>query len=220
MAMKGKDGDKNHLSPNDHCVIAGKDGRVSPALSWRPSSARSSRVGDEEEPKDLFRQYVQRSWDEQLHREKEAQKKLDKNNGKAVAHLVDGELKFEEDEEESKKTRDPALQEGNILPDELGDEFPSELYGKPLEEIDKYIKDKVIVHLWVKFGFTCCVCFHLQQVGKKLINLGIYFEELHCGHTINVQVGRGWVAHTFCVLSDFFFFEKGGGRVKGKYNIV
>lgn len=176
--MKGKDGDKNHLSPNDHCVIAGKDGRVSPALSWRPSSARSSRVGDEEEPKDLFRQYVQRSWDEQLHREKEAQKKLDKNNGKAVAHLVDGELKFEEDEEESKKTRDPALQEGNILPDELGDEFPSELYGKPLEEIDKYIKDKVIVHLWVKFGFTCCVCFHLQQVGKKkIINLGIYFEE-------------------------------------------
>ncbi|XP_065944600.1 sodium channel protein 1 brain isoform X9 [Magallana gigas] len=163
MAMKGKDGDKNHLSPNDHCVIAGKDGRVSPALSWRPSSARSSRVGDEEEPKDLFRQYVQRSWDEQLHREKEAQKKLDKNNGKAVAHLVDGELKFEEDEEESKKTRDPALQEGNILPDELGDEFPSELYGKPLEEIDKYIKDKTFVAIAPRFSNKYIHRFHATK---------------------------------------------------------
>lgn len=144
MAMKGKDGDKNHLSPFDQSETPRKDGRVSPALSWRPSSARSSRM---EEDDTMFRLYDRRSWDSQVQKERDAQRKLDKNNGKAVAHLVDGELKFEEDEEESKKTRDPALQEGNILPDELGDVFQNEYFGKPLEEIDKYIKDKVNVHL-------------------------------------------------------------------------
>lgn len=205
--MKGKDGDKNHLSPNDHCNIVAKDGRISPALSWRPSSARSSRMGDEEESKALFRQYVKKSWDDQLHREREAQKKLDKNNGKAVAHLVDGELKFEEDEEESKKTRDPALQEGNILPDELGDEFPNELFGKPLEEIDKYIKDKVNVQLWVNFGFMWCVCFHLQQVGEKLISS---VTTRKCWHTINGGGGGTY----FWFLWGFF---SGGGH---KYNII
>ncbi|XP_056021116.1 sodium channel protein 1 brain-like isoform X8 [Ostrea edulis] len=149
MAMKGKDGDKNHLSPHDQ---NGKDGRVSPTPSWRPASALSSRTEDEEEPPlPQFRPYDKKSWDNQIQKDRDAQRKLDKNNGKAVAHLVDGELKFEDDEEEARKTRDPTLQEGNILPDELSEVFKEELYGKPLEEIDKYIKDKTFVAIAPRF---------------------------------------------------------------------
>ncbi|XP_062583302.1 sodium channel protein 1 brain-like isoform X2 [Saccostrea cucullata] len=151
MEMKGKDGDKNHLSPFDQNGTQGKDGRISP--SWRPSSAKSSRVGDEEEDTGpRFRLYDKRSWEDQVQKEKDAQRKLDKNNGKAVAHLVDGELKFEDDEEEAKKTRDPTLQEGNILPDELSEVFTVDYYGKPLEEIDKYIKDKTFVAIAPRFS--------------------------------------------------------------------
>lgn len=163
--MKGKDGDKNHLSPHDQ---NGKDGRVSPTPSWRPASALSSRTEDEEEPPlPQFRPYDKKSWDNQIQKDRDAQRKLDKNNGKAVAHLVDGELKFEDDEEEARKTRDPTLQEGNILPDELSEVFKEELYGKPLEEIDKYIKDKVNFQISVPLGYLgevlTCQVMHRKQ---------------------------------------------------------
>nr|KAG5703740.1 hypothetical protein BaRGS_023029 [Batillaria attramentaria] len=61
------------------------------------------------------------------------------------AHLVDGELIFgakEDDEAEKPPEVNPDLREGNILTDNYGI-FPTNLCGKPLEEIDKGIRDKV-----------------------------------------------------------------------------
>lgn len=97
----------------------------------------------EERPIDRIKLYTEESWKIQVENEIAAQRKFEKTGGVAEAHLVDGELKFDDDEEEAKRDRDPKLVEGNALPDELSDVFKSDLYGKPLEEIDKYIKDKV-----------------------------------------------------------------------------
>jgi len=142
--MKEND-DKNHLSPSDNNVAASKGGDTASRASSRPSSARST-TSSEYPFKVRFRLYTENSWKNQLKKEEDARIKEEKNDGKAEAHLVDGELQFEDDEEEARKERDPKLMEGNVLPDEYGDIFRSDYYGKPLEEIDKYIKDKVIIN--------------------------------------------------------------------------
>ena len=135
--MKEDDEKKNHLAPFD--VKNGNapfEDRVSPT---------PSRLDDEDLPiGKRIRLYTKESWDTQVRKEQEHQRKLDKNDGKAIAHLVDGELKFEDDEEEAKIDRDPTLAEGNVLPDELSDVFRSDYFGRPVEEIDRFIKDKVI----------------------------------------------------------------------------
>ena len=57
--------------------------------------------------------------------------------------LVDGQLKFgEQDNEEEKIERDPDLVEGKGIPERLG-ELPPELLGKAIEEIDPHLQDKV-----------------------------------------------------------------------------
>ncbi|KAK7115725.1 hypothetical protein V1264_001544 [Littorina saxatilis] len=68
------------------------------------------------------------------------------------AHLVDGELIFGAEEEDTDKPppRNPDLREGNVLRDEYGI-FPTDYYGKPLEEIDKGIRDKTFVVIGKKF---------------------------------------------------------------------
>lgn len=102
-----------------------------------------------EEPKEDVRSklnlYTEESFKHQVENELAAQRKFEKTGGVAEAHLVDGELKFDDDEEEAKRDRDPALVEGNVLPLEYEDAYKSEYAGKPLEEIDRYIKDKVCV---------------------------------------------------------------------------
>ncbi len=61
--------------------------------------------------------------------------------------LVDGELKFGDgtDEDEEAQGRDPSLVEGGYLTQDLADEIPNELLGKPLDEIDPNLHDKVRV---------------------------------------------------------------------------
>ena len=105
----------------------------------------------EERPIDRIKLYTEESWKIQVENEIAAQRKFEKTGGVAEAHLVDGELKFDDDEEEAKRDRDPKLVEGNVLPDELSDIFKSDLYGKPLEEIDKYIKDKTFIAIAPRF---------------------------------------------------------------------
>ena len=72
---------------------------------------------------------------------------LERKNRVNEGRLVDGELKWDEEEEEV-PTRDLALVEGNNLSDDLDAAFPPELVGKPIDEIDPYLIDKVSVLLF------------------------------------------------------------------------
>ena len=106
---------------------------------------------DHEEEEELFRRFDRQSYQKLLLRDEiERQKALDAKNKPREGRLVDGELIFgdEDDKEEDTRDRDSRLVEGNTLPTIIADEFPKELYGKPIEEIDPYLKDKV------SFAFT------------------------------------------------------------------
>ncbi|VDI64608.1 Hypothetical predicted protein [Mytilus galloprovincialis] len=105
----------------------------------------------DERPESRIKEYTPESWKQQVEQAAAAQKKFEKTGGVAEAHLVDGELKFDDDEEEAKKDRDPNLVEGNLLPVEYSDVFDNKLLGKPLEEIDKYIKDKTFIAVAPRF---------------------------------------------------------------------
>lgn len=98
----------------------------------------------EEEELLVFTKYSRESWDEQVanaHRLKVKEEENKRNQGEA--HLVDGELHFDSEEHHGpQKTRNPNLVEGNTLKEDTEPEFPKELYGKPIEEIDKLIKDR------------------------------------------------------------------------------
>ena len=76
------------------------------------------------------------------------------------AHLVDGELIFGGEQEEGEKPppKNPDLREGNVLRDEYG-VCPPAYFGKPLEEIDKGIRDKVgVVRVYVVVLVRHCLC--------------------------------------------------------------
>lgn len=104
----------------------------------------SSESEDEDEPSP-FRLFTQTSYTELLAREDERKRvEKEKKDSPQEGRLVDGELKFgDDDDDEPPPERDQALIEGNTLPVSLDGTFPQELFGKPLEEIDKYLKDKV-----------------------------------------------------------------------------
>lgn len=99
---------------------------------------------DEEEELLVFTRYTEESWNEQIaneHRIKVKEEENRRNQGEA--HLVDGELHFDSEEHHGpQKTRNPNLVEGNTLKEDTEPEFPKELYGKPIEEIDKLIKER------------------------------------------------------------------------------
>jgi hypothetical protein len=77
----------------------------------------------------------------------------EKKDTPAEGRLVDGELKFGDDEDdEPVPERDPLLLEGNTLPEYLEEYFPPELTGKPLEEIDSYLNDKTFVVITKRFA--------------------------------------------------------------------
>ena len=46
-------------------------------------------------------------------------------------------------DEEEKTKSNPDLEQGKSLPCKLGD-FPPQLFGKPIEEIDSYYDDKMV----------------------------------------------------------------------------
>jgi len=99
---------------------------------------------EDEEELLVFQTYTEASWDEQIaneHRIKVKDEENKRNQGEA--HLVDGELHFDSEEHHGpQQTRNPNLVEGNTLKEDTEPEFPKELYGKPIEEIDKLIKDR------------------------------------------------------------------------------
>ena len=92
-----------------------------------------------------FALYTNDSYRQQLEQEEadriRAQEKKDRP---AEGRLVDGELRFDDDDEDEKsKERDPNLVEGSYLPEYMQHDFPPEFIGQPIEEIDPNIKDKV-----------------------------------------------------------------------------
>jgi hypothetical protein len=102
-------------------------------------------VSDDEDGESMFRKFTPRSYRKLLKRAEEDKKKTEeKKNEIHEGRLVDGELKFDNtDDDEEKLERDPGLFEGGALPSYLSEDFPTELFRYPLEEIDPAIKDKV-----------------------------------------------------------------------------
>jgi len=92
----------------------------------------------------VFTQYTQESWEHQLEDElKRQEREEDNKRNQGEAHLVDGELQFVSEEHHGPvKTRNPNLVEGNTLKEDIEPEFPKWMYGKPVEEIDKLIRER------------------------------------------------------------------------------
>lgn len=102
---------------------------------------------DEGERVLVFTKFTKQSYKRLLEKEEEERKKAEeKAANPQEAKLVDGELKFDDEDEKDKLEKDPLLVEGNVLPEDLGADFPKELYGKPIEEIDPYLKEKVCIN--------------------------------------------------------------------------
>lgn len=98
-------------------------------------------AAEAERLKEPFRIFDRASYRRLIEREK-AQKLKEETNEEEEGRLVDGEIVFDEDTS-AQQDRDPKLADGMSLPEKLG-RFPRELLGMPLEEIDPFIKDKVL----------------------------------------------------------------------------
>ena len=124
-------------SPRDPLSLSS----VSAAASRRASDAPSDVT-----PVAPLRPFTRESYDRLVaaedSRRHEAQTKPDRA---PEGRLVDGQLKFDLAETAVEPARDPTLAEGRTLPARLGP-VPDELLGKPLEEIDPHIKDKVSIY--------------------------------------------------------------------------
>ncbi|XP_048254003.1 sodium channel protein 1 brain-like isoform X4 [Haliotis rufescens] len=112
---------------------------------------QEQKKSEEEKPKPFskmchFRKFTEKTYEELVIREKsdklKAQQRLVKGQ---TARLVDGDLRFgDEDEEDHILEPDPLLHEGNTLTENYG-VFPTPYCGWPIEEIDQGIKDKSFV---------------------------------------------------------------------------
>jgi len=75
--------------------------------------------------------------------EKEAKALLSKKNVPETGEdAIGGDAPTVDDEDEGHQP-DPALEVGKKLPTKLGD-FPPELFGKPIEELDEFYQDKYV----------------------------------------------------------------------------
>lgn len=123
------------ITPQPSINVEGVEGETSP---W----------AHEEADLGPYRFFTPASYTKLLIKEASEKKRVEeKKNNIQEGKLVDGELKFgdgEEDEEEQKEF-DPALENGSYLSEDTYGDVPNECLGKPLEEIDKYLKDKVSV---------------------------------------------------------------------------
>ena len=134
---------------------------------------------DEEETDEdsIFAPFTPQSFENILIREAEDKRKAEeKKNAPQEGRLVDGELKFGDDDEEGdgepKWDRDPALVEGCVLPESLG-KPPKHLL---LEEIDPVLKEKV------RFN-----SIHFQFLNRSFIavQVSIVFESVQFNFRIN-----------------------------------
>lgn len=107
-----------------------------------PGSDKEDSDDDEEDETLVFNPFTKESLDEQNRLEVRNKEKAEENRKNAgEAHLVDGEIIFDSEEHHGpQKTRNPALVEGNTLREDSG--CPKEMYGKPIEEIDKLIRER------------------------------------------------------------------------------
>ena len=102
-------------------------------------------LADAQAAKDKYVRFSKESFRRQNEwMEEEAQKARDRENNTQEGRLVDGVLVFGdgEDDDEEKMDFDPFLQEGCNLPEDYP-EFPKNLFGVPIQEIDKHIMDTV-----------------------------------------------------------------------------
>lgn len=99
---------------------------------------------DEEEEETHFRRFTSESYIRLLEREAEAKRKEEERKTRPnEGRLVDGELRFDgDDEDDAVKERNSLLLEGNNLPESYG-EVANEFISTPLEELDPAITDKV-----------------------------------------------------------------------------
>lgn len=115
-------GDKNDMMVN---VVVDRDDEESPGIS-----------------KSVFRRFTKKSYEQLLIKEREKREEEElKKAGPIEEKLVDGRLNFLDEDNEVILPRDD-LVEGHKLPKSLG-QFPKELKGAPLEEVDPGITDKV-----------------------------------------------------------------------------
>ena len=85
---------------------------------------------------------IQRIADEKKEAEERA-KELAKEEGREI----------EEEDDDNKPRANPALEQGAKLPTRIGEDFPPELYGKPIEDIDeffdgKYVSANSVILIW------------------------------------------------------------------------
>lgn len=138
-------------------IVAAADSKDStnPETGEPTSDSASGGEGEHKETQEeilsriiSFHLFTEESYKRLVEREASDKAKAEERAGKAQeAHLVDGELIFgaEEDESDKPPPKNPDLHEGSVLREEYG-VFPRDYLGKPIEEIDKGIRDKV--RLW------------------------------------------------------------------------
>ncbi|XP_064620216.1 sodium channel protein 1 brain-like isoform X2 [Lineus longissimus] len=104
---------------------------------------------DDEEGLVSYNPFTKESMTKVLLKEEEEKKKaLDRLNKPKEGRLVDGELRFDDEDDDGDDVnldKDPALVEGNVLPEAHYGTCPRDLLGKPLEEIDRFIKDRSFI---------------------------------------------------------------------------
>ena len=61
-----------------------------------------------------------------------------------------------EKKDEDKIQPNPTLEAGRTLPSRLG-EFPPELYGKPIEDVDEYYHNKYVCTVYVIEYYHCSI---------------------------------------------------------------
>ncbi|OAF68518.1 Sodium channel protein type 4 subunit alpha B [Intoshia linei] len=100
----------------------------------------------------MYTEFTMEKLDEMRERiEAEKKRKEEGKNMYQEAKLVDGELKFDNQEEDDKPERMIALVEGNVLPDCYVEIFPKKLLGKPISEIDPYLSELSFVVISKRF---------------------------------------------------------------------
>ncbi|KAL4228300.1 hypothetical protein ACF0H5_013731 [Mactra antiquata] len=137
---------------------------------------------DDEDETLVFSLFTPESLEEQIKVEIRNKEKAEENKKNAgEAHLVDGEIIFDSEEHHGpQKTRNPALVEGNTLREDSG--CPKEMYGKPVEEIDKLIRERdktfcVIAPRFKKeyiYRFSSTPSFYLLNVWNPFRKFCVY----------------------------------------------
>lgn len=89
-----------------------------------------------------FRPFTKESYERLVQADIQKRFKENKKANGDEGRLVDGEIVFDEVEDDLVKKCDPKLADSQPLPEKLG-RIPKDLEGIALEEIDPHIKDKV-----------------------------------------------------------------------------